>query len=53
MVDSVTTHSQLRKAVEQVATMRTEREGFVKDSQRLSDQVKALTDQLRRATEEV
>jgi hypothetical protein len=53
VVDSVANHSQLRKTLEQVAVLKSEREGVLKDNQRLNDQVKVLTDLLQRTKEEV
>eukprot|EP00026_Physarum_polycephalum_P009297 Phypoly_transcript_09415.p1 GENE.Phypoly_transcript_09415~~Phypoly_transcript_09415.p1 ORF type:complete len:399 (+),score=66.91 Phypoly_transcript_09415:94-1290(+) len=52
VVDSVANHSQLRKMLEQVAVLKSERENVLKDNQRLNDQVKTLTDLLQRAKEE-
>ena len=53
MVDTVANFTQLRKTLEQVAALKTERETFVKDNQRLNDQVKTLAEQLQRSRDEV
>lgn len=52
VMDSVANHTQLRKALEQVATLKSERENVNKDNQKLHEQVKSLTDLLLRAKEE-
>jgi hypothetical protein len=52
VMDSVAVHSQLRKSLEQVAQLKSERENYIKDSQRLNEQVKTLTELLTRAKEE-
>jgi hypothetical protein len=53
VVNAVASHSQLRKTLEQVAVLKSERENVLKDNQRLNDQVKTLADLLQRAKEEV
>lgn len=53
VVDTVANFSRLRQSLEQVAALKSEKEGFLKENQRLNDQVKLLVDQLQRAKDEV